>query len=86
LIPTKQCFGSGFTEPGPGVLVNPDPDPGFDDRNSEKLQLKNKIFGRKIFLYLGLHDGLPSKRKSQVKGHPALHNVNFSFCGSYLPS
>jgi len=44
LIPTRQCFGSGFAEPGPGVLVNPDPDPGFDDQKFKKITAKNIKF------------------------------------------
>jgi hypothetical protein len=88
LVATCQHFRLN-TDPNP-VL---DPDPGFDDQNRKKLQLKILFF---FIKNCNLLISRPPKRKSKLQEkplvlkqeHPALQNIKFLtfsyFCWSFL--
>ena len=87
-----------FSNCGSGFRIQiTDPDPGFDDLKFKKFIAGNLISFSwskiAIYLFLGLHKGRPSYRRSL---QPSKENIQylktwkfwtfFNFCGSFLPS
>ncbi len=92
-----QGCGSAFISSGSGSSMLgwiPIRIQGFNDQKlKKKFGWKKNIFFlwkttySTICLSLGLHKERPSNKPSARKrGHPTLQNMNFYFCGSFLPS